>query len=117
MIEKISSFFARFRRKPLSQQLNEEIFSRMFPHLEQESDEGYPFASDTEMMAQAETMDVRALLDDVEQRIEKLPAAYGQCFRYLLRKDLAERLRQYAEVAKRRTPPAVVDPRWVARHA
>jgi hypothetical protein len=111
------SFFARMRQRFFRWSINREIFANLFPHLEHESDEGYPFVNDVEMVAQSEALDVQSLLEDVEKQIEKLPKAYGQCFRYLMRRDIHERLQMYARLAKRRTPPTTLDPRFVARHA
>ena len=112
-----SSFLARMRRKFFNWRLNREIFDNIFPHVTRESNEGYPFGDRPDMNAHTEAMDVPNLLDGIERQIEKLPKAYGECFRYAMHRDLYERLSLYAEVAKRRTQPAHIDPRFVARHA
>jgi len=110
-----SSFFVRLGRKLFYRRLNREIFSSLMPHLGHESDEGYPFTSDEEITAQTEALDLERMLQDIEGKIKKLPAAYGRCFRYLMHKDIYERLQMYAQVAKCETPPATIDPRFVAR--
>lgn len=112
-----SSFFARMRRKFFYRHLNWEIFHNLFPHVTRESDEGYPFGSRPEMNAHTEAFEVQSLFDSVEAQIEKLPKAYGECFRYAMHRDLYERLSLYAEVAKRRTKPVTTNPRLVATHA
>lgn len=115
--KEIKAFFARRRTRSFERNINREIFSNLFPHLQQESDEGYPFISDAEMVEQIQELDLQSLLTAIERQIEKLPTAYGQCFRYLMHKDLHERLQMYARLAKRETPPATIDPRFVARRA
>lgn len=112
----VSSFFARMARKSFGKRLNQEILDRLFPHLERESNEGYPFTSDTEMNAQTEALDVVAMFEDVERQVEKLPTAYGECFRYLMHKDIVERLQLYADAAQREIPPVRIEPRFVAKH-
>jgi len=112
-----SSFFARMGRKFFNWRLNREIFHRIFPHVQRESNEGYPFGSYAEMNQQSEIFDVQNILEGVERQIEQLPTAYGQCFRLVMRRDIHQRLKMYAEVAKRRTPPETIDPRFVVRHA
>ena len=112
-----SSFVARMRRKFFNWRFNREIFHNIFPHVTRESNEGYPFTDYQEMNAQTEAFDVQGLLDSVERQAEKLPKAYGQCFRYAMHRDLQERLSLYAEVARRRTKPATSNPRFVAKHA
>jgi hypothetical protein len=113
----IRSLFARWVRKSFNADLEAEIYGRLFPHLEHETNEGYPFINDAEMIAQTETLEGRQLLEGVERQIENMPDAYGQCFRYLMRKDIHERLQLYAALAKRRARPATIDPRFVAKHA
>lgn len=112
-----SSFVARLRRRFFNWRLNREIFERMFPHLEREKNHGYPFASDEAMNDETQALDVQALLETVECRIRKLPKAYGECFRHIMHREIHERLRMYEEVAIRRTKPAHIDPRCVARRA
>ena len=112
-----SSFVAQMRRKFFNWRLNREIFEKIFPHLEREQNHGYPFLTDDEMNAQTEVLDVQALLASVERQTGRLPRAYGEAFRHIMHRELQERLSLYAEVAKRRTKPAHVDPRLVARHA
>jgi hypothetical protein len=111
------SFFAGLRRRFFRRQLNQEIMGKLFPHLEQETDHGYPFLTPEEMNAQTEQLEVRLQLERIEQQIQKLPRAYGECFRHILHRDLHQRLSLYARVAERETPPATLDPRFVATPA
>lgn len=110
-----SSFLSRMRRKFFNWRLNREIFHNIFPHVTRESNEGYPFVSRPEMNTHTEALDVQGLLDSIERQIEKLPTAYGECFRYAMRRDLHDRLSMYAEVAKRRTKPATGNPQLAAQ--
>lgn len=111
------SFFAGLRRKFFRRQLNREIFTKLFPHLGQEADQGYPFLTDEEMNAQTEQLEVRLLLERTEQQIRKLPRAYGECFRHIMHRDLHQRLSLYAQMAQRETQPETIDPRFVATQA
>jgi hypothetical protein len=112
-----SSFLTRMRRKFFNWRLNREIFHNIFPHVTRESNEGYSFSSYADMHTQTEALDLQELLADVECQIAKLPTAYSLCFRYAMHRDIYERLRLYAEVAKRRTKPELNNPTFVAKHA
>lgn len=112
-----SSFIGRMRRKFFKWRINREIFDKIFPHLEWEQNHGYPFHTDAEMNAQTESLNVQALLDDVERQTKKLPKAYGEAFRHIMHRDLSVRLNWYVAEARRRTHPKTIDPRFVARHA
>ena len=100
-----SSFFARMRRKLFKRRLHREIYSKVFPHVGRESNEGYPFADYGDMVTHTESFDVKDLLVEVERHVARLPEAYGKCFRYIMHRDIYERLNMYAEVAKRRAHP------------
>lgn len=100
-----------FRRKTAAEKLDEtinaEIYARLFPHLNADMDNGYPFVSDSELVAHTETLDVQAALEKAERQIKELPDSYGRCFRYAMRRDLCERLRAYTALANCRTEPNV----------
>jgi hypothetical protein len=100
-----SSFFARMGRKFFKRRLHWEIYHNVFPHVSRESDEGYPFADYADMEAHTESLDVQSLLADVERHVAQLPQAYGKCFRYIMHRDICERLKMFDEVAKRRAHP------------
>ena len=109
----IGSFLARMRQKHFRNQIEREIYNRLMAHLNGEKDYGYPFSSDAEIDALTETLDVESLLGAIETHTQNMPKAYGQAFRYLLHRDLHERLSMYEQVARRhlRRP---CDPRFVA---
>lgn len=117
MIPSNSSWLARMRQKVFKWHLSREIFDKIFSHLESEQNHGYLFRTDAEMNAQTEALNVQAVLDDVERQTKKLPKAYGEAFRYIMHRDLCERLNWYAAEARRHTHPATIDPRFVARPA
>lgn len=109
-----SNFIARMRRKFFDWRINREIHDRIFPHLEREADHGYSFATDEEMNAQTEALDVQPLLDAIERHIRRMPKAYGEAFRHILHRELHERFRRFEQLARRRVQPADIDPRLVA---
>ena len=100
-----SSFFARIRRKFFKWRLHREIYSNVFPHAGRESDKGYPFADYNDMEAHTESLDVQKLFAEVECHVARLPEAYGKCFRYIMHREIHERLNMFAEVAKRKAHP------------
>jgi hypothetical protein len=108
------SFFARMRWKLFKLHISREIHDRIFPHLRQELDNGYPFQTQEQMNAQTEELDVQALFDTIEGQIRNMPKAYGTSFRYIMHCDLHERLRMYEQVARLAVHPKTCDPRLIA---
>ena len=103
-----------------------EIYNRIFPHLENERDYGYPFTSDAELQEYSRDGEVCKLkfVQDIERDIIRMPKAYGEAFRYILHRDVkshrempASRIRMFAMLARRRVYPETCDPRLVARRA
>lgn len=107
------SFFARLRQKFFKWRFDREIFERIFTHHSGEKDYGYPFRTREEMNVLTTELDVQALLDTVEGQIRSMPDAYGESFRYLMHRDLYERLHVYEQLARRRVRRPC-DPRFVA---
>lgn len=112
-----SSLLARMRRKFFTHRVDTEICDRIFPHHRGEKDFGYPFRNRKEMQQQTTDLGVPQLLEAVEQHIRHMPAAYGESFRYLVHRDLKNRLAEFEELARRRVQPTAIDPRFVATHA
>lgn len=112
-----SSFIGRIRRKFFTRRVETEIFDRIFPHHRGEKDFGYPFRNRKEMQEHTAALGVPELLETVEQHIRQMPAAYGESFRYLVHRDLQQRLAEFEELARRRVQPASIDPRFVATRA
>jgi len=109
-------FFRRIRKRFFRRQLNDEIFGRIFPHLRRERDFSYPFRSDEEMNVQTEANNVQALLISIEREILNMPKSYGESFRFIMHRDLCERLSWYEREAQVRIRRPC-DPRLVAVHA
>jgi hypothetical protein len=112
-----SSFFTRMRRKFFNWRVDSEIHDRIFPHHRGEKDFGYPFRNRAEMQQHTEELEVSQLLEAVEKHIQHMPAAYGESFRYIMHRDLQQRLAEFENLARRRVRPAAIDPRFVATHA
>lgn len=66
------------------------------------------------MNAQTEDLDVQALLDTIEGQTRNMPKAYRASFRFIMHRDLHERLRMYEKVARLAVQPKTCDPRLVA---
>ena len=100
-------FFASIRRKLFNWRLNWEIFHKIFPHLRQEANHGYPFKSDDEMtrLHIRGRLQTKIDLDLIERAAARMPKAYGEAFRYLMYRDLQQRMERYMEVAEERIQP------------
>jgi hypothetical protein len=114
---KKESFFTHLRQKLFGKGINWEIFQRLFPHCLGEKDHGYSFKTSQQMNEETEAFNVHGLLDSIEQQIEKMGQGYGESFRYIMHRDLQQRLKMYEEVARPRVIPDWIDPRLIATHA
>jgi hypothetical protein len=112
-----SSFLARMRQKLFKWRVDSEIYDRIFPQHRGDKDFGYPFRTRKEMQQHIAELDVPQLLEAVEQQIRHMPAAYGESFRYLMHRELQERLSLFEQLARRRVQPTSIDPSFVATHA
>ncbi len=92
-----------------------EIYHRIFPHLRRERNNGYPFASDRDLQAllDQEHAKALALLTTIEHDSAQMPKAYGMAFRYIMYRDVNNRLKQYENLMRRCIRPEC-DPRFVA---
>lgn len=115
----IGKFFASLRQKFFVWRIEREIYNKIFSHLNQEANYGYPFDSDEEFEKQRVYGKLDALLhfELIEKRAEKMPKAYGEAFRYIAYRDLNQRMKMYLELAERRVQPRTCDPRFVATRA
>ena len=111
------SFITRMHQKFFDWSINREIFMRIFPHLQNESVQGYPFDSHAEIEEQTDELNAQRLLDEIEDHVRNMPKGYARAFRYILHRDLHERLCRYEKVARRRIQPKTCDPRYIATHA
>jgi hypothetical protein len=112
-------FFANIRRKLFNRRVNREIFDKIFPQLNGETNHGYPFDSTDEMVKLHihSGLDAQMKFDMIERTAARLPQAYGDAFRYVAYRDLNERMEMYLEIAAERIQPETCDPRFVATHA
>jgi hypothetical protein len=112
-------FFAKIRLKRFDRRVNQEIFQKIFSHLNGEANHDYPFDSKDEMVRLhiRGGLDAQIKLDMIERTAAKMPKAYGDAFRYVAYRDLNERMKLYLKIAERRIQPETCDPRLVATHA
>lgn len=115
----IGKFVATIRQKLFAARFNWEIFHKIFPHLKGETDHGYPFDSEEKMcrLHIRGRLQTRLDLDMIERAASRMPKAYGDAFRYLVYRDLQQRLEKYMEVAEERIQSDACDPRFIARCA
>lgn len=111
------SFFALIRRKFFEWSTDGEIFGMIFRHLGGEKRYDYPFRTREEMDAETRRLDASALLEEVESRISRMPKAQGQAFRYMMHRDISERLRMYGEFARKNESHKACYARYVVTHA
>ena len=115
----IGKLVVRIQRFLFAARVNREIFQRIFPHLNREANHGYPFACDEEM-ARLHTrgrLQTSLDMDLLERTAARMPKAYGEAFRYIVYRDLNERMEMYLEIAEQRMQPESCDARLVATHA
>jgi hypothetical protein len=126
MKNRIKSFFIGLRQNLFEWRLDSEIYGRIFPHLENERDHGYPFHSDEEFQKFCEDGEVKALpfVREIERDITRMPKGYGEAFRYILYRDIKTRGGMprsrgmlYQLLARRRVYRTTCDPRFVATRA
>lgn len=98
----IGKFFAKIRERLFTARVEREIYRKIFPHLRQEADNGYPFSSADELTREQIRgfLVASKLIRDLEQAGDKMPAAYGEAFRYVAYRDLNDRLTAYIELAR-----------------
>jgi hypothetical protein len=113
------SFFARMRQMRFEASVNWEIFQKLSPHKRGEANYGYSFDTSEEMNAETERFNVREILDRIEEQTKKMGKGYGESFRYLMHRDLRERLKMWEAVGHPRIGPdwSQIDPRLIATHA
>ncbi len=112
-------FFADIRRKLFSWRVSREIYGKIFPHLNQDADHGYPFHSKDEMekMFVRHNLHARLNLQLIERTAAKLPKAEADAFCFIAYRDLNERMEMYIALAEERIRPEECDPRLVATRA
>lgn len=115
----IKKSFASIRRKLFATGIEREIYQKIFPHLNQMADHGYPFDSKDEMVKLhiQGNLAAHGTLRLIERAASKMPKAEGDAFRYIAYRDLNERMQMYLEIAEGRIHPETCDLRSVATAA
>lgn len=115
-MKSIRTFFASIRQKLFEARMEREIYFRIFPHMNQEADHGYPFGSKDEMVRAHihGRLQTRLDVDLIQQAAARMPQAYGDAFRYIVYRDLNQRMEMYMKLAEKRLQPETCDPRDVA---
>lgn len=111
----IRSFLATYYRW----RIHFEISGRLSPHVRGERDNGYPF-DDEASLAQAAQQgfeEAQRRLTTIEREAPRMGQAYCESFRYLMYRDLNQRLAMYQRIVRQNGQPATCDPRFVARKA
>ena len=106
--------------------MEREIYNRIFPHLENERDYGYPFESDEELHKLCQDHEIAAMpfVQDIERDLTRIPKAYGEAFRYILYRELKAcrtmsraRMKMFKMLVHVYIPPEAYDSRFIARRA
>jgi hypothetical protein len=115
----IKLFFAKIRRMYFNWRVNREIFHRISPHLHDEGNYGYPFRSKDELVAACIRggLDAHFKFDMIERVIRDMPEFQGNAFRYIIYRDLNERIKMYIELAAESAKPESTVGRLMAKHA
>lgn len=102
----IVKFLSSLRLKLFVCHRDWEIFNRLLAHTQGEKACGYPFDTMEQMRAQTQAHDAQALLDLLESQVQQMPQGYGEAFRYLMRRDICNRIEMHLNVAQKRIPPS-----------
>ena len=117
MLKTVASFLVNIRQLFIWR-IEHEIYYRIFPHLRKERDHGYPFQSDEELkkLLEREHAQASAMLEAIRRDSARMPKAYGMGFRYIMYRDLNQRLKQYEALMRRCIRPEC-DSKFVATRA
>jgi hypothetical protein len=98
----VRKFLANIRQKLFAARTSREIYQKIFPHLNQNADHGYPFGSDDEIVKLhiQGNLTAHGTLHLIERAAGKMPKAEGDAFRYIAYRDLNERMTLYLEFAE-----------------
>ncbi len=116
----VGKFLARIRRKRFAANITREIYQKIFPHINDHVDHGYPFSSHDEL----ETVRLKGYLsrvrasNEIELAANKMPEAEANAFLYIVNRDLEEQMRMYLKYANaRKYPDSALGPQFVATAA
>ena len=115
----IKLFFAKIRRVYFNWRVNREIFNRIFPHLRNEGHYSYPFRSKDEIVKLHIRGNLHAGLNLrlIGHTAARMPKLQGDAFRYIVYRDLNERMEMYLALAEECIQPEICDPQFVAAPA
>lgn len=111
-------FFAKIRRKQFNRRIENEIYQKIFAHLNGRANHGYPFDSDDKMIRLHIRNNLQAGLNlrRIGELAAKMPKAYGNAFRYIAYRDLNEFMERYLELAEERIyDPTLEDHRFAVK--
>ena len=115
----IGKFFKEIRQRLFAARIRREIYGKIFPHLTQEANHGYPFKSDEEIVGtnQEAFLATESTLRLIERAAGNMPKSEGDAFRHIVYRDLQEQMWRYVKFAHERMQPADSDARFVAARA
>jgi hypothetical protein len=115
----IRKFVSTIRQKLLAFSLRREIYGKIFPHLRHETDGGYPFKSDAEIVEanMQAFLTTESTLRLIERAAAKMPKSEGEAFRHIAHRDIQRRIWRYVEFAHDRMQPEECRARHVATEA
>ncbi len=110
--------FTNSQQQMLAARVEWEIRQMIFPHLKHQTDHGYPFNSDDEMMKEHvnNRMEVLMNLDAIDRAIMKMQSEYGDAFQYISFREISHLINAFLELAEQRaqTHPRKTEPTVVA---
>ncbi len=115
----IKKFIANLRRKLFTDRTEREIYHKIFPHLNQRADHGYPF-SDQNGLFKASldgSIGLRRMRLEFDQATRKMPEAEALALSYIAHRDLNERLAMYLKFAQEREYNPECEPHLMATAA
>jgi len=102
----VKASITRIRETLFMWRLEWEIYHRIAPHIHQEKAYGYPFGSEQELRKNTihGDMDAQLHLETVKRQADLMGQAYGEAFRYIMYRELNERMRMYLKLVQQRVP-------------
>ena len=104
MIRSLTKFLAKVRFTVFVWRMDYTIDDRVLAQLRYEKKCGYPFNTIEQMNDQTRARDLRVFLDLIDEQTREMPKAYGDAFRYLMHRDLYDRIQRYVKLVQRRIP-------------
>jgi hypothetical protein len=122
----IKSFLTNIAQKFFDWRIECEIYDRLFPHLNNEADLGYPFHSNEALKRWCLETGIQHLphVQKIDPHIDHMAKGYSLAFRYIFYREMRSgrmmserRLRMFENLALRRNHRVRVDHRFVATRA